>query len=297
MAKLIIFGILVCIILTGCVQGNVVSDDTITIGVLAPLSGEFEHSGKELQEGLESVREDNIRFVYEDTHCDSKTAVTAYTKLSQANDIDYFIGPACGSPQEAVIGMGTDDIFILLTPAPEHLSEKQNVFQAQYTLEQESRFIASQISSGEKVLMVYYTNAFAESHTIAFREAFKGKLVEEKFGAFGGDIRSLLITLQQEQPDVIYTPGLSFFVDDGMDLLTEGGFEIPVYTTYVGGLTGFEAVTNGSIYSNPDINESSVTYYAKHGLESLQEALSICDTKVCVIKNLEINQSDIILIS
>jgi branched-chain amino acid transport system substrate-binding protein len=297
MVKLILFGIFVCLALVGCVQGNVVSDDTIKIGVLAPLSGEFDRTGKELREGLESVLGSNFQLIYEDTHCDPKTAVNAFNKLAHANNIDYFLGPACGGPQEAIIGMDTDDIFILLDPAPAHLSEKPNVFQAQYTLEQESKFIASQIPADKKVLMIYYTNAFAESHAVAFRNSFEGELVEEKFGAFGEDIRSLIITIQQEQPDVIYTPGLSFFVDDGMNLLIEGGFDIPVYTTYVGGLAGFEAITRGSIYSHPNINESSVTHYSKQGLTALQKALSVCDSKKCVQENFKMNQSEIILIS
>jgi hypothetical protein len=62
--------------------------------------------------------------VFEDEACDPVKAVSAFKKLSSADDARYFIGPFCGSPQKALapLLMRGERVVVLPSAAPESVS-------------------------------------------------------------------------------------------------------------------------------------------------------------------------------
>ena len=71
----------------------------IKIGVIGPYSGFLADFGEEVRRGVLTTQKDNIEFVFEDDECEPAPAVSAFKKLTDLNNVQYIIGPLCGSPQ------------------------------------------------------------------------------------------------------------------------------------------------------------------------------------------------------
>ncbi len=89
-----------------------IKKEAIKIGLINPLSGELAYIGEDTLNAINlAVEEINkmdgingrqIELIVEDSPCDPKKAVDAYNKLSNINDVDKLIGPACSSELLAV---------------------------------------------------------------------------------------------------------------------------------------------------------------------------------------------------
>src|SRR3989344_8363801 len=141
--------------------------EPIKIGVIAPLSGPVADYGEEIRQGvLAATGTSTVQLLFEDDKCDPKEAASTFQKLTEFNKIKFIIGPACGSPQEAIVPLLKDKNGLTIVPAAASSALYQlsgnNFYNIQYSLEDESKFIAEQMFARgyDKVALVSYGNAF-----------------------------------------------------------------------------------------------------------------------------------------
>jgi branched-chain amino acid transport system substrate-binding protein len=94
-------------VLTACQS----ADDTIKIGVIAPMSGDLAVYGEQLSYVLDAelaLVNDKINdgkkfsLIYEDGKCNGSDAVTAFEKLKNVDGVEFVIGGFCSSETLAI---------------------------------------------------------------------------------------------------------------------------------------------------------------------------------------------------
>ena len=102
--------ILLCLIVTALIMinGNTSlfqnNQNDITIGVIAPLSGELGMYGNSMKAALElsskqinnKINNKNIKFIFEDGKCDGKTSAEVANKLINIDNVDFILS-GCSS--------------------------------------------------------------------------------------------------------------------------------------------------------------------------------------------------------
>ena len=262
----------------------------VRIGVITPLSGDFLGYGALVRKGIESVPADGVQLIFEDEGCDARRAVAAYRKLVDVDRVRYLLGPSCGSPQHAVAPLiPSDDVLALVTSsATEEIYQqaKGRVFFSQYSIEQESRFNASQMNKRgfQQALLVYFDNEFSRAHESAFRKSFQGKIGDViRFPSFDTTyVRNAALKAKHGGYDVIYVPDATPFL---LGFLTElrkiGAPPIPVYSVYSAQMADVLAAegphAEGLRYSYPaDAGEDALYYFPRLAAQMLFAAIKEC---------------------
>ncbi len=108
-----------------------VSSQPIKIGALLILSGDFAKVGEATKNGMEiALSEYNskpdvtsgklrkVEVIYEDTHADPKTAVSAYQKLTSLDKVDAIVGPLLQVEMAAITPLVKADNMPVISVAP-----------------------------------------------------------------------------------------------------------------------------------------------------------------------------------
>ena len=177
--KKIIWIVVIVLIVLAVVALNkeTINSGPIKIGVLAPLSGPVADYGEEIRNGVLAGKGDSqVEFIFEDEQCDAKAAVSAFQKLTTFDKVSLIIGPGCGSPQEALAPLLKDKRVVMLVPSAAsrtlYDASGGQFFNIQYSLEDESKFVAEEMLKRgfKKVALVTYGNAFSATHAKSFKE-------------------------------------------------------------------------------------------------------------------------------
>ena len=196
----------------------------------------------------------------------------------------------------AVLSKFAGDYFALVpSAASKTLYEASggNLYNVQYSLEDESKFIAEELTRRgyKRVALVSYQNAFSKTHVDSFRAHFKGDIVYHvAIGADTGDISTEVAKIKASRPDVIYSPDISFFFAGGVAKLRQFGVVAPVFSTYVAELPVVRTLVPDVFYYFPkDIaeGEGAVFGLSEQAAEILSSAVDECkaDT-ICVQSSL-----------
>lgn len=282
-------------------SGVALAEET-RIGVLLPLSGPFAQYGAKIQQSLEASRGPNVKFVFEDDGCDPKIAVNAYKKLSDLDGINYFIGPMCGSPQSAVAPQLKlkNQVALLSTSAPSAVFSTSGgrMFSTQHTIEDESTFLAQEItkSGAKRVVVVFHENQFSRAHEAAFRASFKGE-ISETYAYTSDDVselKSIALKVKGHKPDALYMPD-AFPLLTGVvkELEAIGIKDTPIYSVYAAQSEGVANVLGASgtrlRYSYPAIgDQDALEYFAKQASMLMSQVAESCGTDAnCAQKRLQ----------
>jgi branched-chain amino acid transport system substrate-binding protein len=272
------------------------TSEPIKIGVIAPLTGVVADYGEEVRKGAEAgAVGKKVEVVFEDDKCDPKEAVSAFQKLAGFQKVQYVIGPACGSPQEAIVPLinGKEIIAIVPSAASSELFAKSggNLFNIQYSLEDESKFIAEKMGEmGYKnVALVSYGNAFSQSHANSFRQNFKGKIVvDSQLVDEASDVVPEVTKIAAAKIDAVYSPDISFFFSGGLTKLRQQKVLVPIFSTYVVELPAAREFVSGVTYSYPvDIDSAQAAVYtlSKQATELLAQAAIDCNSVYTCVKD------------
>lgn len=264
------------------------------IGVIAPLTGPAADFGEEIKNGVLASSHEGVEFIFEDDKCDPKEAVSAFKKLVEFEKITYIIGPACGSPQEAIVPLLKEKNAIAIVPSAAsselYSMSGNNFYNVQYSLEDESKYIAEKMfeKGYTKVALVTYQNAFSKTHGDSFRKHFKGTIVADSvFVDPSADISTEVAKIKSAKPEAIYSPDISFFFAGGIAKLKQFKISAPVFSTYVSELPVARTMVPGVFYSFPsDIDgvEGAVFGLSKQSAEILSSAVSTCEGKLACVK-------------
>jgi ABC-type branched-subunit amino acid transport system substrate-binding protein len=294
MKKLLIVLVLIIIALFLSQKSN----DPIVMGeskivVLAPLSDIFAEYGEEIMGGVLEGMVEGVEVSFEDTKCDPAAALTAYRKAVDIDSASFIIGPVCGSPQEVIAPELPKDNVVAISPsaATRDLFVKSSGynFGAQYSLENESKFIAEKMTElgHEKVVLVSYRNAFSETHTESFKQNFTGEIVENLvFNEAGSDVSTDLAKLQALDFDAIYATDTSFFFGQGNVKLQQLGLTQPLFSMYTMELPAARPLVEGVIYSFPEgVGDKGAGYEnSKIAAQILSQTILDCKADVACVK-------------
>lgn len=297
--KKIIIGIVAVFIIVALFVGfNKKDSAKIKIGVLAPLTGVVADYGEEIKKGIlaaaSSTDMTGVEFVFEDDKCEPKEAVSAFNKLVSVDKATVILGPACGSPQEAVVPLIKDNsaVVLVMSAASKGLYEKSegNFFNIQYSLEGESTFNALKMNEMgyKKVALVTYRNAFSNTHAEAFKAAYKGQIFDHVLTDNSTDVSPEIAKIKAEKPDAIYVPDIAFFFAGGLSKLKQYGVAAPVYSTYVAELPAVRALVPGVTYSFPaDLSGTQGAVYelSKQAAVIALDAVKECKNSASCVKD------------
>jgi hypothetical protein len=293
--KIFVAGLIIIVAIVFLVQSRKpASNEKIRIGVVAPLTGVAADYGEEIQRGIQAAASSTpgFEFVFEDDKCDAKEAVAAFKKLVDFEKIRVIIGPACGSPQEAIIPLAkTYDALVLVPSAASrdlYAQSGDNFFNVQYSLENESAFIGITLTDKgyKKVALVRYQNAFSETHSKSFKAAYKGELVEHVLKDETSEVAPEVAKIKTEKVDAIYAPDINFFFGNGLVKLRQYGVTAPVYSTYVTELPAVRTLVSDVIYSFPgDLSgsEGAVFELSREAAQLAADTVLKCgDSTLCM---------------
>lgn len=176
--------ILVCVIVAGFVISNNSSkqSESLTLGLMLPLTGDYSAAGQNMQKGmelaLERFRKDHpgvlIKTVIEDDAYDTKKGVSAYRKLMDFDHVDAILmlsTPVIDAIHEDVVKAGIPVIQLGVQTVG---VADDNIFQFSPAAEAPIGYLAGYLGSNpefsSKKVAVIYDNSPAQ---INFFEAFK----------------------------------------------------------------------------------------------------------------------------
>ncbi len=269
------------------------------VGVIIPLAGDFARYGERVRDGILSAKSTDLKYFFDDEKCSPSVAVTAYKNLSALHNVNFFLGPWCGSPQTAVAPLikSAGQLAILGSSAPRRVFEVSGgrMFSTQHSIEEESIFNAQQIekAGAKRVVIVFFDNDFSRAHEAAFRAEFKGEVVETMTytSVDSSSIKPIVSRIRRLHPDALYVPDAYPLMHGIMkDLRNMGLKNLPVYSVYSAESKPVaEAVGKygeGLILSYPQIgSEEALVHFPKLAAEILAAGLNACPKKEadCVI--------------
>jgi len=193
----------------------------IKIGVLTPLSGDAAIYGESLKKGMdlavekanvEGVLGRKVELMYEDTHLDSKTAVSAFNKFVDINKLSLVIVAEGSGATSAVVPLAdkTQTLVIIPIASVDSLKDAGDyVFRIipsdNYRGEQMGRFVKE---LGYNQAAVLYVN---DDYGIGIKNIFSNSFgnaggqvsITEAFSSGSVDYRSQLTKIKQSNPTVL----------------------------------------------------------------------------------------------
>lgn len=213
--------ILVVIISIGLLTQTAREAQIIKIGVLTPLSGDAAIYGESLKKGLDLAAEEinktddlgrKVELIYEDTHLDSKTAVSAFSKFTGVDKLDIIIAAEGSGATSAVVPLADESKTLVMIPLASADSLKKvgdYVFRIIPSDDYRGREIAQFTKSlGAETTSIFYVN---DAYGVGIKDivstsftALGGKIVAvETFMSGDIDYRSQLIKIKETNPDII----------------------------------------------------------------------------------------------
>ena len=299
--SIIILSSIVLLVFLTLTKKETKNKQTLTIGFIAPLSGDFAPYGELALSGVRASLKgnQNITLITEDDTCEPTKAISAFRKLTSINKVDVIIGPLCGAPQEAIAPLVKEAHILTLLPsaAPKDIYEKSGGYmaQTQYTVEQESEFMAQTfINKGyKKVALISYENAFSEAHRKAFLAYMSSHspstiILDQRIIIDTADITPSILKIKTFAPDAIFANDVSFFFAGGTDKLTRYKVDAPLYTQYAAAIPSVQPLVKGAYYSYPENispKEGPVFELSKLSADILEQSFSVCGAdKECLQK-------------
>lgn len=216
--------LIISIFLSACVvppqsangKNSTGSKEMVTIGFLAPLSGDAASYGLSILKGAQlAVKEadlKNVKLVTEDSKCDPKEAVSAINKLISVNKAKIIIGEVCSGATLAAAPIAEKNKVVMISAAstsPE-LTKQAWVFRTVPSDALQGAFGAKLVADkGYEKLAILYSN---EEYGLGF-----AKVLEEKFPKLDGkvvaseafergtvDLRTQLTKIKESDADAIY---------------------------------------------------------------------------------------------
>lgn len=284
--------VLLFLLLTPAVLFADATGKSIKVGVILPLSGEGAVFGELVRRGIESALKPGIKLVFEDDVCDPARAVTAYRKLASFDQISLILGPVCASPQKAVAPLlkNSENLLMLPVSSSESVDAQAGgrIFSAQYSIEQESAFIAKQMDKEglKRAIVICQEHEFCQWHSRAFEKAFSGTVVRSlRYPSFDNAvIRAAALQLRGLDFDVIYFPdALPLLQGLPKELERAGVKRRPMYAVYSAQLPEVIKVNaqsiEGLLYSYPDIPDETdaIEFFPKVAAELLFASALECN--------------------
>ena len=193
----------------------------IKIGVMTPLTGDAAIYGESLKKGMdlavekanvEGVLGRKIELIYEDTHLDSKVAVSAFNKFVNIDNLDLVVVAEGSGATSAVVPLADKTKTLVIIPIASADSLKtvgDYVFRVipsdNYRGEKMGKYAKD--LGFNKVAVLYVNDDYGIGIKNIFSDSFKKEggqvFIAETFNSGGVDYRSQLTKIKETNPDAI----------------------------------------------------------------------------------------------
>lgn len=282
--------------------------EAVKVGVIAPITGARADAGEFTQNALilareklasDSQRKVPIEFVTEDSKYEPPTAVSAFRKLTDLENIRFIIGPY-GSSEVMAVGPVAEQsqVVLLVTGAQsdEISSLGDYIFRVIHHSSQEAPIFAPFVASEMKSDIIHFlalNTAITEPYLKAFLPQIQklGKKVGliEKFDAKAVDFKTHLLKIKAQKPTdlfLIATPKIAGMI---LKQANELGLKVQFYNIGVEGpelLTGAGVLAEGLFYpysydptvASPRVADFYSSYKTRFGTEPDAVAANVFDS-------------------
>ncbi len=226
MKKRTLISLLVALALIISVAAPALAEETIKIGGIGVLSGDYGKYGLAVQEGVNLyVKQVNeaggilgkpVEILWEDTQADPAIAISAYYKLTEQDGIVAFVGGVLTGETKAIAEVSAEDGVPQITAsatAYDVTTGRPNVFRTCFLDPFQAMAVAGYMANqGVKKVAVLYDNA--TEYSKGLYEAFKAKseelgveIVATESAAYGDkDYKTQLTTIQSVAPEAVFLP-------------------------------------------------------------------------------------------
>lgn len=268
---------------------------TIKIGVLAPLTGNFEVMGERLKNGMELAKnellKDNpkleLNIIYEDA-CESKASLSAFQKLTQINKVSIIGGAICSWGFVPLLPALEERKIINFFTAtnPDAVLNRPYTFSTNVSIKDDGKklaeFAITQLKAKTSAI-IYLQSPFGEDYNKYISENFKrlGGQVLTQVGkpTNAQEFRTELTKIKQLKPDVIFTIHFGSPLGNIIKQAREMGItapligdyesEDPTIIEYAGQATeGFIFSSSDLLTETPDVIIFKQKYKQNYNLEA-----------------------------
>lgn len=241
--------VLVLIVVTSIYisKNKQVLETKIKVGVLLPLSGDFAWWGETAKNGIELAQKNGMAkdfdFIYQDTKCDTKDAVSGTQSLKALNPSMHLFIVACDNDLKAmtpILDKDKDLAFVAGLSGSDLYESKFPIINLSYRLESEasavSNFASKQLGI-KKLGLILSNNTFGNVLGDSIPKDFArlgGTTVMEQIEISDLNIESSVLKVVQEKPDGIYIDNNNPSMSATLKRLDQIGFKGPRIIIYSG---------------------------------------------------------------
>jgi len=218
MKKLILF-ILASLFIFSC---NKTNDHNITLGVIAPLTGEGATYGNAMKKGLDLAIEMHnknaeypIKLIYKDTQLKPSKAISSFKQLVDINKVPLVFGAAGSSISLAVTPFANTSkvvLFSSISTADDLDKAGEYFFRNIPKNSKQAETIAKYLDENQNVksVAVYFeNNDYGINMNSKFKEFYGNKNINfsDSYESGQRDFKQKLLEIKQVRPDAIFIPG------------------------------------------------------------------------------------------
>jgi branched-chain amino acid transport system substrate-binding protein len=180
-------------------------NNPIKIGVMLPLTGDAASYGKSLKSGLELTKNESVKYIFEDTKADPKTAVNIMNKFISLDKVDAVIGDMFTHTTMAINPIASSNNILLLTPtaSSSKLTETGKTTFRIYPSEKEeanilANFFNDKFQNNKAAIFVVNEDAMVEVSKIIENSTTNKFSVVEKYSKDILDFKPILSKLDKD---------------------------------------------------------------------------------------------------
>lgn len=204
-------------------------EDTVRIGVLAPLSGAGATLGQWMQKGVIAAQNEinanggidgkKLEFVIQDDGCVGATAISAYRNMHDVGGVKYFVGPLCAAARVPVLKASEADGSLLITTGlavtygQDTTARTFNVLPSVGLITEKILTYAYASLNSKKISVLSVEDEYGKETDIVFAEKMKEMGVVnyniEKFAKGTNDMRAQITKLSKDDSDTVLVTGFT----------------------------------------------------------------------------------------
>jgi len=234
------------IVLAACGQitGETVREESIKVGVVSPLTGDFGSYGRDIQRGITLALEDidePVEVIYEDA-CLPQEALTAASKLVMVDGVDFITGVFCAIALEPIATYTEPrrmSVMVSSSVADSILETKEWIFSTSIAMRTEAYALAEyayQEMGARRAATLFYTTPFGVTYdrhfTARFEELGGEVILHEQTPIIIEDVKTPLLKLKAAAPDVILVVESGHGLGRVLKEAAESGLEARMLSTY-----------------------------------------------------------------
>ena len=273
-------GLIVVFLIAFLIVVSVTNDnetETIRIGVVYPLSGDMAFYGDSMKGAVLLAAEDinyeifgkKIEFIFEDGKCTIDGGTQAFNKLINIDKVNFILGGSCSS--ETIGGAPIAEQAKVISISPSSSSpEIRKIGEYNFTLwpldDFEGKFHADFINKMglKNAYVIYEQNDWASGEKVSFITAFKkvgGTILgEEGLSISTPEFKTIILKLNNTNPDVIFLAGLNQVVINFLKEYKELDINVPVFIPQALQQVVLDAVGNAAEGKYGSYQDFSINY-------------------------------------